>query len=173
MGTLAASAQGTPRTPEQDSLLARTRRASQADHRQMLDQLGISELRPGVSNKAQTPNAANYDEAQANAGYPALSVDMQMIVATPSRASRPVPLVLEFAYSLTPVLSTSDNEPTWQQQLLAQGLGLRAAAPHQFSGRQRRGAYRRNYWFDEPGKTPQARRLGYPARLGLGCQPSA
>ena len=61
LGALAASAQGTPRTPEQDSLLARTRRASQADHRQMLDQLGISELRPGVTNKAQAPNAANYD----------------------------------------------------------------------------------------------------------------
>ena len=35
------------------------------DHRRMLDELGISELRPGPSGTPSDPNAANTDEAQA------------------------------------------------------------------------------------------------------------
>ncbi len=36
------------------------------DHQNMLDQLGITRLRPGRNAKAGAPNAANYDEARAN-----------------------------------------------------------------------------------------------------------
>ena len=36
------------------------------DHRHMMDQLGISTLRPGPSGNEQAPNHANYDEASAN-----------------------------------------------------------------------------------------------------------
>ncbi|HVJ30995.1 MAG TPA: acetylxylan esterase, partial [Gammaproteobacteria bacterium] len=36
------------------------------DHRDMLSQLGIRELRPGRNADASAPNAANYDEALAN-----------------------------------------------------------------------------------------------------------
>lgn len=36
------------------------------DHRQMLQQLGITRLRPGPSGNESAPNAANYDEALAN-----------------------------------------------------------------------------------------------------------
>ncbi|HXE80494.1 MAG TPA: GDSL-type esterase/lipase family protein [Vicinamibacterales bacterium] len=36
------------------------------DHRHMMDQLGISKLRPGPSGRESAPNAANYDEALAN-----------------------------------------------------------------------------------------------------------
>ena len=41
------------------------------DHRQMMQQLGITALRPGPSGNEQAPNAANYDEAKANP-YPNL-----------------------------------------------------------------------------------------------------
>src|SRR5262245_34109994 len=41
------------------------------DHQNMLQQLGISKLRPGPSGNDQAPNAANYDEAKANP-YPDL-----------------------------------------------------------------------------------------------------
>ena len=41
------------------------------DHRHMMQQLGITALRPGPSGNEQAPNAANYDEAKANP-YPNL-----------------------------------------------------------------------------------------------------
>jgi lysophospholipase L1-like esterase len=39
---------------------------TQQDHQNMLQQLGISKLRPGRSSDAKSPNVANYDEANAN-----------------------------------------------------------------------------------------------------------
>ena len=36
------------------------------DHANMLAQLGITQLRPGPSGRADAPNAANYDPAKAN-----------------------------------------------------------------------------------------------------------
>jgi hypothetical protein len=44
---------------------------TQEDHAQMLEQLGISRLRPGPSGNESAPNHANYDEALANP-YPNL-----------------------------------------------------------------------------------------------------
>jgi endo-1,4-beta-xylanase len=44
---------------------------TQQDHENMLDQLGITKLRPGRSSNPESPNAANYDEAKANP-YPEL-----------------------------------------------------------------------------------------------------
>ncbi len=41
------------------------------DHQNMLDQLGITKLRPGRNASADAPNTANYDEAKANP-YPEL-----------------------------------------------------------------------------------------------------
>src|SRR5688572_28060619 len=41
------------------------------DHRHMLAQLGIRQLRPGPTADPSAPNAANYDEAKANP-YPRL-----------------------------------------------------------------------------------------------------
>jgi hypothetical protein len=45
--------------------------ATAADHRKMMDQLGIKALRPGPSGNESAPNHANYDEALANP-YPNL-----------------------------------------------------------------------------------------------------
>ena len=41
------------------------------DHQNMLDQMGITRLRPGRSSNEDSPNAANYDESKANP-YPVL-----------------------------------------------------------------------------------------------------
>jgi hypothetical protein len=47
------------------------REATAADHKDMMDKLGIKALRPGPSGNEQAPNPANYDEALANP-YPNL-----------------------------------------------------------------------------------------------------
>lgn len=47
---------------ERDSL----NRLGRQNHAHMMEQLGITELRPGRSGNASAPNAANYEEAQAN-----------------------------------------------------------------------------------------------------------
>src|SRR6187549_809963 len=44
---------------------------TQEDHRQMLEQLGITRLRPGPSGNESAANHANYDESLANP-YPKL-----------------------------------------------------------------------------------------------------
>ena len=54
------------RTPEQDSLIAQTVRKSKADHADMLQKLGINELRPGRSGNPNGTNPANYEESSAN-----------------------------------------------------------------------------------------------------------
>jgi lysophospholipase L1-like esterase len=48
-----------------------TAAATAADHRNMMEQLGITALRPGPSGNESAPNHANYDEALANP-YPNL-----------------------------------------------------------------------------------------------------
>src|SRR3984957_4937390 len=40
--------------------------ASEQDHQNMLDQLGIKALRPGPSGNENAPDHANYDESKAN-----------------------------------------------------------------------------------------------------------
>src|SRR5580704_767494 len=39
---------------------------AQQDHKNMMEQLGITVLRPGPSGQAGKTNSANYDEAKAN-----------------------------------------------------------------------------------------------------------
>src|SRR4029079_15109278 len=48
-----------------------TKAATDADHKNMMEQLGITALRPGPSGNESAPNHANYDEALANP-YPSL-----------------------------------------------------------------------------------------------------
>lgn len=58
-------------TPQQLAI----QQASKADHQQMMDQLHIASLRPGVN--ARVPGSANYDEAKANP-YPDLPDPLTM-----------------------------------------------------------------------------------------------
>ena len=60
-----------PLTPEQQAARAKIQEESRADHAQMMQQLGIKAVRPGRNSNESQPNAANYDEAQANP-YPKL-----------------------------------------------------------------------------------------------------
>lgn len=55
---------------------------AEEDHARMLRVLGISALRPGVSGNPDAPNAANYDEAQANP-YPRLPDPLRFDDGTP------------------------------------------------------------------------------------------
>ena len=48
-----------PPTPEQQA-------ATEADHKNMMGQLGIKALRPGPSGNESAPNHANFDESLAN-----------------------------------------------------------------------------------------------------------
>src|SRR5262245_10679427 len=55
-----------PPTPEQLAARAKIQEESRADHAQMMQQLGITAVRPGKNSDATKPNPANYDEALAN-----------------------------------------------------------------------------------------------------------
>lgn len=54
-------------TPEQQAAFQAQQEATRKDHRQMMEQLKISSLRPGANpNDPKATNAVNYDEAKAN-----------------------------------------------------------------------------------------------------------
>ncbi|HEX9004834.1 MAG TPA: acetylxylan esterase, partial [Blastocatellia bacterium] len=54
-------------TPEQQAAFQAQQEATRKDHRQMMEQLKITALRPGANpNDPKAPNAVNYDEAKAN-----------------------------------------------------------------------------------------------------------
>ncbi|WP_460983836.1 glucuronyl esterase domain-containing protein [Spirosoma fluminis] len=210
---LAALAQFGPRTPEQDSLIARQQRKTQADHRAMLAALNIKELRPGPSGNPKAPNAANVDESKAttytslpdpltlkngkkvttakdwwqkrrpeivedfdrevygrmpantpkvswevvstkdtvdgsypvrlkqlvgrvdNSAYPAITVNIELTLATPISASGPVPVMMSYGFRFPagfrlPQPPSSAPAPlSWQQQLLAKGWGYAILYP--------------------------------------------
>lgn len=59
-------------TPEQRAQFEAMQEATRQDHRQMMEQLKITSLRPGANpNDPKAPNAVNYDESKANP-YPRL-----------------------------------------------------------------------------------------------------
>ncbi len=189
---------------------------SDLDHRQMMDQLHITTLRPGPSGNPTAPNAANVDESQAtpyatlpdpltlengrqvttasqwwkarrpeivedfdrevygrmpatlpmvtwkvvsqtnemigdfpvitkklmghvdNSAYPAITVDIEMELTTPASATRPVPVMISYAFRFPPGFrlpppptppAGSTVELPWQQQLLAKGWGYALLYP--------------------------------------------
>ncbi len=66
---VAAVARGqtaTPPAPEASAPEEPPKWSTQQDHANMMQQLGIKQLRPGPSGRATAPNAANYDPAKAN-----------------------------------------------------------------------------------------------------------
>ncbi len=190
------------------------RALSQADHKLMLDQLGIatSELRSGPSGNPADANAANTDESKAktydvlpdplvfnngdtvrtasewetmrrveilelfdreiygripeniagvrwevvsvkdtmdgaypvrikylvghvnNSSYPEISVDIELVVGTPTNAKNGVPVITEFGFNWTPAQLARfsrgrQSGPTWKQQLLARGWGYAILVP--------------------------------------------
>ena len=196
--------------------------AALADRQQMLDQLGIKELRPPASHDKKSPYYVNYDEAKAhpypglpdplklnngkpvttaaqwwkqrrpeivaafdsevlgrvpanapkvrwellsqqevsmggvamvekhlaghidNSGYPALAPTIDLVVGLPKSALKPVPLVLELAFSPEAMASFAHslpemipggpgNEgPIWQEQVAKRGWGYAVMIPTSF-----------------------------------------
>jgi peptidoglycan/xylan/chitin deacetylase (PgdA/CDA1 family) len=186
--------------------------ATNDDHKNMLQQLGITTLRPGANgNDPKAPNAANYDEAKANpypdlpdaltfkngkkvstakdwwkrrkeieedfdreiygvtpkntpkvnwevistkdtmngeypvrikslighvdnSLYPKIKVDIQLTLATPLNATKPVPVIMEFGFVFPPGFRPQQNNnqpqpPSWQQQCLQRGWGYAIIVP--------------------------------------------
>jgi hypothetical protein len=66
VGISALGALGQPARPDPAAAAAMAQ-ATAVDHQNMMEQLGITVLRPGANSRAGTPNAANYDEEKANA----------------------------------------------------------------------------------------------------------
>src|SRR5205823_11429182 len=61
-----------PKKPDADKLPPPEQLTAQQDHKRMMEQLGIKQLRPGANPRDKNaPNAVNYDEAKANP-YPKL-----------------------------------------------------------------------------------------------------
>ena len=69
-----------------------------------------------------------------NSSFPQITVDIQLTLTTPAKATGPVPVIMEFGFifpaGFTPPRDTSRNAPpTWQQQVLAKGWGYAIIVP--------------------------------------------
>lgn len=73
-----------------------------------------------------------------NSAYPLVTVNIDLTVTTPAKASGPVPVMMEFSWSPEvlaslakrfPEMSASTSGPSWQQQVLAQGWGYAIYIP--------------------------------------------
>ena len=53
-----------PLTPEQEAAQKKLAAEGEADHADMMRQLGITSLRPGADSDQNSPHAANFDEAK-------------------------------------------------------------------------------------------------------------
>lgn len=73
-----------------------------------------------------------------NSAYPQVTVNIDLTVTTPAKASGPVPVMMEFSWSPEvlaslakrfPEMSASTSGPSWQQQVLAKGWGYAVYIP--------------------------------------------
>lgn len=72
-----------------------------------------------------------------NSSYPDISVEIELLVATPQHADGAVPLVLHFGFinspwgnnTVTPIGLGSSGEPTWKEQLISRGWGYGIIVP--------------------------------------------
>ncbi len=65
-----------------------------------------------------------------NSSCPQIAVDILATLTTPSRATGPVPIVLQLAFAgLRPGAPTPPPGPTWQEQVLAKGWGFATLVP--------------------------------------------
>lgn len=73
-----------------------------------------------------------------NSGYPEISVEIELLVATPADAQEEVPIVLEFGFirwpwgpkptrATPPIFNV--NEPNWKEQLISNGWGYAIIVP--------------------------------------------
>ena len=71
-----------------------------------------------------------------NSSFPVVTVDIQLTLAIPAKASGPVPVVMEFGFVFPPGFrfpqqpaSNQPQPPSWQQQCLARGWGYAIYLP--------------------------------------------
>ena len=72
-----------------------------------------------------------------NSGYPEISVDIKVSLTTPSHATGPVPVIMEFGFigtrpgfpGGTTATAPGPTGPTWQQQVLTKGWGYATIVP--------------------------------------------
>jgi hypothetical protein len=73
-----------------------------------------------------------------NSSFPEIKVDIDLIVVTPTKQQKAVPVVMEFGFirspfsnntPITPLGLGSAGEPTWKEQLLAKGWGFAILVP--------------------------------------------
>ncbi|MEK6479990.1 acetylxylan esterase [Catalinimonas sp. 4WD22] len=68
-----------------------------------------------------------------NSSYPAIEVAIEMTLTTPAKITSPVPLVLEFGWNFPANWPRPKPDgPSWQEQLLAEGLGFAVMIPTSF-----------------------------------------
>jgi hypothetical protein len=88
------------------------------DHQNMMDQLGIKELRPGPSGNESAPNHANYDEAKANPfpDYPdALTMkDGSKVTTAAEWAKRRAEIVEDFDREVLGRVPKNVPKVTWE-----------------------------------------------------------
>ena len=73
-----------------------------------------------------------------NSSFPSISVEIELLVATPSDAKEAVPVVLEFGFihspfnpgPIQPIGLLSSYEPTWKEQLISKGWGYAIIVPY-------------------------------------------
>jgi hypothetical protein len=104
--------------PAPFSIPAEIREKTAEDHRQMMQQLGIRQLRPGPSGNERAPNAANYDESQANPfpDYPEiLRLKNGQMVKTPKQwKKRRAEIVEEFEREVVGRVPKAVPRVTWK-----------------------------------------------------------
>lgn len=70
-----------------------------------------------------------------NSLYPQIKVDIQLSVTTPTKKSKPVPVIMEFAFVFPPGFRFPSPQPgkvaekSWQEQLLEKGWGFAILVP--------------------------------------------
>lgn len=72
-----------------------------------------------------------------NSAYPAIKVEINLLVATPAQATKQVPVVLEFGFirspfgpnTTQPIGLGSSGEPTWKEQLISRDWGYAIIEP--------------------------------------------
>jgi hypothetical protein len=72
-----------------------------------------------------------------NSAFPAIKVEINLFLVTPAKASKAVPVVMEFGYirspfnpgPIKPIGLGSASEPTWQEQLISRGWGYAIIEP--------------------------------------------
>lgn len=72
-----------------------------------------------------------------NSAFPAIKVEINLLLVTPAKVSKAVPVVMEFGYirspfnpgPIKPIGLGSASEPTWQEQLISRGWGYAIIEP--------------------------------------------